>query len=140
MLRDNGGQHRKFGDLMPGGFGVVGAGLLGQRCLTTGANRRDVRDDKVHPRCGQPDSVIALMAGLPTSTSAGARLDDRLGSVEGIGRRRRGAIGRVALNLSEKFFVPSFQRRDASHCSVEFTTQASAFRAIRSWSRSMKSH
>ena len=105
MLRDNGGQHRKFGDLVPSRFGVVGARLLGQRCLTPGANLRDVRDGDVHPSRRQPNSMMTFMAGLPTATSSRARLDDRLGSAQGIGRRRRGAIGGVALNLREKFFV-----------------------------------
>jgi hypothetical protein len=140
MLRDDGGQYRKFGDLVPGRFGVVRAGLLGQRCLAPGANLRDMRHGDVHPSRGQPDSVMAFMPGLPTAAASGGRFDNGLGSVEWIGRRRRRAIGRVALDLSEKLFVLSFKCSDTSRCSVEFTTHASAFRAVRAWSRSLKCH
>ena len=62
---------------------------------STGANPRDIRDDDVDPRLRQPDPVMALMAVLTTTPPSRARLDNMLGSVQGIGRRRRGAIGGV---------------------------------------------
>jgi len=89
VLGDDGRQHGKLGDLMPGRFGIVGARFCRQRCLAAGASLGDIRDDDIDPRCRQPESVVSLMAGLPTATSSGARLDDRLGSVQGVGRRRR---------------------------------------------------
>lgn len=112
MLGDDGGQQGKLGDLMPGRFRIVGAKFRRQRCLATGASLRDIRNDDVDPRLRQPDSVMALMAVLTTAPPSGASLDNRLGSVQGIGRRRRGAIGGVALNLREEFFVLSFKHGD----------------------------
>jgi hypothetical protein len=112
MFGDNGGQSGEFGDLMPGGFGIVGSRFGGQRRLTASADPRDIDDDGVNPRLGQAEPVMSPMSGLPAASSAGRSLDDRLGSVEGIGRRGRGAIGRVSMKLSEKFFDLRFKYGD----------------------------
>jgi hypothetical protein len=119
MFGDNGGQRGEFGDLMPGGFRIVGSRFGRQRRLTVGAGPRDIDNDGVNPRLGQAEPLMSPMSGLPAASSAGRSLDDRLGSVEGIGRRRRGAIGRVSMKLSEKFFNLSFKYGDPGQCRFE---------------------
>ena len=68
MLGDDGGQQGEFGDLMPGGLGVVGAGFDRQRGVAPGTDRGDVMDDRVDTSRGQADSVMPAMPDLPTGS------------------------------------------------------------------------
>ena len=123
VLGDDGGEPGQLGDLMPGGLGVIGAGLGWQGSLATGAGRGDVVDDGVDPLGRQAGAVIAAMPGLTAGLAPGGRLGCGLGSVEGIGRRGRGAIGGIALELDGEFFELSLEDGDLSQGQVEFTTQ-----------------
>jgi hypothetical protein len=79
---------------------------------------------------------MPTMSGLATGTTPTRRLADRLGSIERIGRRRRRAIGGIALELKEKFFDLGFERDDPSEGRVKFTTQPQATRTLRAFGRS----
>ena len=137
MLGDDGGLFGEFGDLMPGGLGIVGTGLARQRGLASRANRGDVGDDFIDATGRQANSVMAAMASLSSGPSSGGRLGERLGSVEGIDRGGRGAIGRVALDLEEEFLDLSFEHDDPGrgpcrvHDAAAGNQDIQGFRAIR---------
>jgi hypothetical protein len=140
VLGDDGRQCGEFGDLMPGRFGVVSAGLGGQGRVAVFADRRHIRHDRVDPLRRQ---TMAMMSGMPRLSprlASGRRLDDRLGCPRRIGRRGRGTVGRIASKLSEEFSDLGFQDNNPSQGGVEFTTQPDAFDALGAWSRSVRDH
>jgi hypothetical protein len=140
MFGDNGGQRGEFGDLMPGGLGVVGARFRGQRCMTSGADLGHMGDDLVDPVRGQAKPVMSAMAELSSGVSSRRTLDDRLGGVERVGRRGRGTIRGVALQLSEEFSDLGFEHGDPGRGNVQLATKPSTLRAIRTWGRSERTH
>jgi hypothetical protein len=79
-------------------------------------------DDFVDAMGGQTEPEMSSMAGLPTPASPGRALDDWLGSAQRIGRRGRGTIRGVALELSEELADLSLKDGDPSQSDVEFTT------------------
>jgi hypothetical protein len=140
MLGDDGGQPGQFGDLMPGGLGVVGTGLDRQRRVAVGTDRGDVGENRVDPIRGQANPVMPAMPGLTTRTSSGGRLAGWLGCVERVGRRWRGTIGGIAWELCDEFFDLVFKHGDPSQGDVEFTTQLDTSRTFRDGSRFERSH
>jgi hypothetical protein len=138
MLGDNGGLPGEFGNLMPAWLGIIGTRIHRQRSLAAGANRGDVGDDLVDPTDGQANAVMSAMSGLAPGTSSGGTLGYGFGSVEGIGRRGRGAIGRIALKLKQEFFDLSFEHDDAREGRIVFTTQPQATRTFRAFERTVR--
>ncbi|MEO6809017.1 MAG: hypothetical protein ABI353_07880 [Isosphaeraceae bacterium] len=128
MLGDDRRQFGEFGDLVPGGFAIVEAGFDSQSGVTADIGRGPICDDLMDPRRRQVKPMMATMSGLSSRASPGGPLEDQLGSVERVGRRRRGTIGRVASELVEEFSDPGPEHGDPSQGGVEFTTQPSALR------------
>jgi hypothetical protein len=83
---------------------------------------------------------VSLMPWLPAWLTTAGCLDDRLGCPRWIGRRGCGAIGVIASELTEEFTDLGFQDCDPGQGGVEFTTQPHAFRALRAWGQSVRSH
>jgi hypothetical protein len=135
MFGDDGGHPGEFGDLMPRRLGVVGARLDRQRGVAVGARRGDRGDDRIDPVDGQANSVMPPMPGLTARLPPGGWPAERLGSIERVGRWRRGTIGRIALDLEGEFFDLSLEEGDLSPSDVEFTTQLDAFRTASDGSR-----
>jgi hypothetical protein len=131
MFGDNGRHDRKFSDLMPANFMIIGTRFAGQGFVATIAGFRSMNNDFVDASLMQANSMMPAMPCLATAFATGGRFDDRLGSVERIGRRRRGAIGRVAFELFDKFFDLSFKNGDTRQRGIEFSLKASTVGAIR---------
>ena len=112
VLGDDGRQRGNLGDLMPGRFGVVRSGFLGQRGLASGADRGHIRHDILDPVGRQPMTMRAGMPRLAARLASARRLDDRLGSPRRIGRRGRGGIRGVAVELAAEFVEFGLQPGD----------------------------
>ena len=108
---------------MPSGFWIVGPWFSGKWRLASGTDLRHIGNDLVNARRGQTMSMMSTVSVLSATPPTGRSLGNRLGSVKWVGGRRRGAIGRIALKLEEKFFDLGFERSHASKGGVEFKTQ-----------------
>ena len=111
VLGDDGHQRGQFCDLVPGRLRIARCGSLGQGGLASGADRWHIGDDLLHPvrrsrwRC-EPGCPVAR----PVSATGG--LDDRLGGPRWIGRRGRGGVGGVAVELAAEFVEFGLQLGD----------------------------
>ncbi len=131
MFGDDGRQRGKLGDLVPGGLGVVGAGLDRRRRMAVGTGRGDVVDDRIDPLGGQAGPVMPALAGLCSGPSSRGKIEDQLGIMERIGRWGRGVVRGIALELVDGFLDLSLDTGDLSQCDAEFTTQRDAIRTAR---------
>jgi len=123
MLGDESRQWGQFGDLMPGRLGVIGARLDRQGELAPRTNRREIGVDEVDPLGGQADAVMSAMPGLSAGLSSGGGFARKFGSVERIGRRRRGTVRRVLLEPKDQFLELSFERGDPRQSDVGLSPQ-----------------
>jgi len=140
MLGDDGRQRGQFGDLVPTRFGIARCGSLGQRGLASGAGRRHVGDDLLHPVGWEPKAMRSGMSRLPARLAPALGLDDRLGSPRWIGRRRRGGVGGVAVELAAEFVELGLQEGDLLLSHFQGGAELSAFRTGRPGSGGQIAH
>ena len=76
------------------------------------ADRGQIRHNLVDPLWRKAQAIMSLMPRLPARFAPRGCLDDRFGRPQRIGRRRRRAIGGVALKLSEEFSNLGFKHGD----------------------------
>ena len=131
MLGDDGRHGWQFGDLMPGRFGVVGAGLDRQGTMATGTGLGPVVLDEVDALGRQASAVMPAMAGLAAGPASGRWPARWFGGMERVGRGWQRAVGGVLLELEEQFVDLSFEPGDPSQGGVELLLQLDTPGALR---------
>ena len=112
--RDDGGH---FDGLKAGRLRVGGRRRRGKGGVTVFALGGSEDHDLIDPFERKRLFQMGWVAGLTTATTFGLFLGDRLGSVEGIGRRRHGGVGTVGVEPCFEVANTPFQLGDASEMS-----------------------
>jgi hypothetical protein len=99
VFRDVGCQLGQLGDLMPGRFGVIGSGLLGQVVSAASAATGYKGDDLLKTPWCESSLEGGRMSGLSAGFFARRWFDDRLGCLGWISGGRQGGIGGVVTEL-----------------------------------------
>ena len=112
MLGDDGRQRGDLGDLMPGWLRIVRPGFLGQGALASGADLGHIRLDELDSFRRQSAAMRSRMARLSARLTAAGGLGDRFGRRRWIGRRGRGGVRGVTVELAAEFVEIGLQPGD----------------------------
>ena len=113
---------------MPGRLGIAGRRFGGQGGLAVGADRGHIGHDDLDPLGREPMAMMSGMSWLPARLASAGRLDHRLGGPRRIGRRGRGGVGGVAIELAAEFVDFGLQTRDQEPSLVQRGPESAAFR------------